>query len=75
MIRFLQTIMVAMVLLVTVGQCAKLEQKYQWKQLEFDWPSEEEKLDAIRTGRYKPENNLPLGLDVWRDKLFITVPR
>lgn len=53
----------------------KLEQKYRWKEVQFAWPSESAKEEAVTSGRYKAENNLPLGLDIWRDKLFITVPR
>lgn len=54
---------------------SKLQPKYQWKEVEYDWPSPQAKEAAIASGRYKPENNLPLGLDVWQNKLFITVPR
>lgn len=25
--------------------------------------------------QFVPKNNLPLGLDVWRNKMFITIPR
>jgi hypothetical protein len=53
----------------------KLEEKFSWKELEFAWPSEEDKQEAIKSGKYIESNNLPLGLDVWNDKLFITVPR
>lgn len=55
--------------------CAKLQEKFRWKEVAYAWPSESVKEDAIKSGRYQPENNLPLGLDVWKDKLFITVPR
>jgi len=63
--------------LICIGsiQCIKLEQKFLWKEIEFAWPSEAAREQAITSGRYKPENNLPLGLDIWHDKLFITVPR
>lgn len=53
----------------------KLEEKFSWKELEFAWPSEEVKQEAIKSGKYIESNNLPLGLDVWKNKLFITVPR
>lgn len=66
---------VAVAAFVCAIEGVKLEQKYQWQELQFAWPSEEMKQEALRTGRYKVENNLPLGLDVWKDKLFITVPR
>lgn len=53
----------------------KLEQKFRWKEVSYIWPSDAAKEEAITSGRYKAENNLPLGLDVWKDKLFITIPR
>lgn len=65
------------VLVAVVASAAgkKLEEKFSWKELEFNWPSEEVKQEAIRSGKYVESNNLPLGLDVWKNKLFITVPR
>lgn len=60
---------------VDLGLAAKLEEKFKWKEVSYAWPSEQAKEEAITSGRYKPENNLPLGLEVWKDKLFITVPR
>lgn len=57
------------------GWAAELEEVFKWKQLEFAWPSEELKENALKKGDYIPENNLPLGLDRWKDKLFVTVPR
>jgi len=60
---------------VDFGFTAKLQEKFKWKEVSFAWPSDQAKEDAITSGRYKPENNLPLGLDLWKDKLFITVPR
>lgn len=54
---------------------AKLDEKFKWKEVSYAWESESAKEEAIKSGRYQPENNLPLGLDLWKDKLFITVPR
>jgi len=54
---------------------AKLEERFSWKQLAFDWPSNEAEQEAIKSGRYIVENNLPLGVERWNNKLFITVPR
>lgn len=71
--RFLQTLCILS--FAYSLECIKLNQKFAWNELDFDWPSEETKKEAIRDGTYVIENNLPLGLDIWRDKLFITVPR
>lgn len=66
---------IVIVLLVSCGFCAKLKEKFYWKEVSYAWPSESAKEDAIKSGRYQPENNLPLGLEVYENRLFITVPR
>uniref|UniRef100_A0A182PPU1 Yellow protein n=1 Tax=Anopheles epiroticus TaxID=199890 RepID=A0A182PPU1_9DIPT len=55
--------------------CVKLKEKFKWREVSFSWPSEDAKQDALNSGKYIVHNNLPLGLERWRDKLFITVPR
>lgn len=58
-----------------VWSAVKLQEQYKWKVLDYAFPSENEKIDALRSGRFIPENNLPVGIEVWKDKLFVTVPR
>uniref|UniRef100_A0A182VSS2 Protein yellow n=1 Tax=Anopheles minimus TaxID=112268 RepID=A0A182VSS2_9DIPT len=53
----------------------KLREKFKWREVSFAWPSEDVKQEALASGKYVVPNNLPLGLERWRDKLFITVPR
>ena len=67
-------VFIAFALFVTTF-AKKLEEKYMWKELDFAWPSDEVKQEAIKSGRYVESHNLPLGLEVWKDKMFITVPR
>lgn len=59
----------------TVAAFAPLEEVFSWKDVSFKWPTEEERKNAIDNGDYIIENNLPLGLARWKDKLFVTVPR
>ena len=54
---------------------AKLDVKYAWKEIDFSWPSEVIKQEAIRSGKYYAKNNVPLGIEVWKDKVFVTIPR
>ncbi|XP_022913148.2 protein yellow [Onthophagus taurus] len=54
---------------------APLEELFSWNQIDYTWPSLEQRQDAISKGTFAPENNLPLGLEKWNDKLFVTVPR
>jgi hypothetical protein len=52
-----------------------LDVDYSWKQLSFEWPSAQAKREAIQTGKYIEGNNSPLGIEVWKNKVFLTVPR
>lgn len=69
--------MLKFLLILTLASAAfaALEEVFGWNELSFAWPSNEAKENAIKSGDYVPENNLPLGLDRWKDKLFVTVPR
>jgi hypothetical protein len=66
---------VLIAIFVVCSTAKKLEEKYSWKELEFAWPSETAKQDAIKSEKYIQSHNLPLGLEVWKDKIFMTVPR
>lgn len=48
---------------------------YQWKIIDYDFPTDQDRRIAINNREFIPENNLPLGLEVFGDRLFITVPR
>ncbi|XP_039313570.1 protein yellow isoform X2 [Solenopsis invicta] len=68
------SIVVAVALLIVLldGAIGKLRVAYRWKQIDYEWPSN----DIKRLfPDYKQEDNLPLGLEVAGDRLFITVPR
>ncbi|XP_044755236.1 protein yellow [Coccinella septempunctata] len=71
----LRLTILAVTVFVASIDAAKLENVFEWNELSFNWPDEKTKEAAIKAGGYIPENNLPLGLDRWNDKLFVTVPR
>lgn len=54
---------------------------YEWKFLDYDYKSEEQKQYILNTTGYIKENNAPIDVDVWRpslflkEKIFVTVPR
>lgn len=52
-----------------------LKEVFSWKQVDFEFPSENARQDAIASKEFIPENNLPLGLERWKNKLFVTFPR
>lgn len=53
----------------------KMQEKFAWNLLDYNWESLEQEQTAIKTGNFIPENNIILGIEKWRNKLFITVPR
>ncbi|XP_046621388.1 protein yellow isoform X1 [Neodiprion virginianus] len=56
----------------TTSAIDNLRVAHQWKSLEYAWPDEDTRQ---LFPAYNREDNLPLGLEVAGDKLFITVPR
>lgn len=53
----------------------RLREVFSWRKVDFAFPDEKIRQEAIANGEYMQANNCPHGLEVWRDKLFITVPR
>ena len=51
------------------------ETMFQWNIMEFAYPSQQLRAQAISNGQYVPENAAPLGLAVTDDKVFVTTPR
>ncbi|XP_074031822.1 protein yellow isoform X4 [Leptinotarsa decemlineata] len=53
----------------------KLQEVFAWSKIDYNWPNMEARDEAMRNGVYVAENNLPLGVAKWKNKLFVTVPR
>lgn len=75
MINFKPVLLLCSYLLVTVHGAYKLQERYSWNQLDFVFPSQQMKDIAIASGNYIPQNALPVGIEHWGNKLFVTVPR
>lgn len=61
--------------LMCLKASADLDVRFQWNQLDFDFPSEDHRKFAVEHEDFIQENNLPLGLEIYENKLFMTVPR
>ncbi|XP_011300266.1 protein yellow [Fopius arisanus] len=46
-----------------------------WKKVAYNFPNDSLRESYTASNNYVQENIVPLGLNVWGDKLFITVPR
>lgn len=53
----------------------KLREIFRWKTIDYKFANSEARNKAIKNGEYIPQNNVPFGVEVWRDKVFVTVPR
>lgn len=53
----------------------KLQERYSWNQLDFVFPSQQLKELAVASGNYIPQNALPVGIEHWGNRLFVSVPR
>lgn len=52
-----------------------LQNVFEWSQVDFAYPDEKLKERAKATGAFIPKNALPVGVEHWRNKLFVTFPR
>ncbi|CAG9854415.1 unnamed protein product [Phyllotreta striolata] len=73
--EMLPKLLLLLLILDVARSAQKLQEFFEWKIMDFDFPSERDRAMAIFRGKYKPENSLPVGIEIWRDKLFVTVPR
>ncbi|KRT84928.1 hypothetical protein AMK59_561, partial [Oryctes borbonicus] len=48
---------------------------YQWKEVDFAFETEFDRQLAIENGDFIKENNLPLGLEVYQNRLFVSLPK
>ncbi|KAG5675251.1 hypothetical protein PVAND_005166 [Polypedilum vanderplanki] len=67
---------IILAVLVAVTQANdNLKVVYEWKQIDFEYPNIQERQFAISNGNFIQENVIPVGLEVYKDRLFLTLPR
>lgn len=57
------------------GTGGGLHEVFGWSQVDFTFQSEAVRQNALRSGDFIPESNLPLGLEIYKGRVFITLPR
>ncbi|XP_062121020.1 protein yellow [Drosophila sulfurigaster albostrigata] len=68
----------AAALVLCVGLVAgkdNLRVAYGWREMDFKYDSPEQRWSAIEKGAFKPANVLPFGLEIHRNRMFVTLPR
>lgn len=48
---------------------------FQWKKLDFHFKDENAMHRAAIDKLYLPYNNVPVGIEVYNDRIFLTIPR
>lgn len=80
----MKNILLVLLLEITISTCYDYVQMnsqkpigtlYRWNQMDFEYPSYEERAVAINNGEFIQSNVIPLGIERWRDRLFISTPR
>ncbi|XP_063706492.1 protein yellow-like [Culicoides brevitarsis] len=61
--------------LTVIGATTKLDERYTWTELDWQFPNEMMKMQALASGTYIPRNGLPVGVERSDTRLFVTVPR
>ncbi|XP_016995421.2 protein yellow [Drosophila takahashii] len=70
------TLVTLVITLITPSWAAyKLQERYSWNQLDFAFPNARLKEQALASGDYIPQNGLPVGVEHFGNRLFVTVPR
>lgn len=60
---------------VIQGTTGPFKTVYAWKQMDFQYPTAAAKSAAVASGDFIQENNLPLGMEVHKDRMFLSFPK
>lgn len=72
--KFLVGLLLAIILELS-NATFKLEERYSWREMDWVFPSPAVRNRAIAAGEYIPRNGLPVGIERWGNRLFVSVPR
>ncbi|XP_044731122.1 protein yellow-like [Chrysoperla carnea] len=73
--KFFNIIYLLLLSTYVANAVTKLREKFLWNAVNFEYPDRQTWLHALSVGDFIPENNLPVGIEVYNEKLFVTVPR
>lgn len=48
---------------------------FRWKIVDFVFRNSKQKANLVNSNKFIPENNLPLGIGVWRNRIFVSFPK
>lgn len=62
-------------LITLTSGAVKFQERFNWRQLDWVFPNPQIRERAIASGDFIPTNGLPVGIERWQNKLFMSVPR
>jgi hypothetical protein len=54
---------------------AELKEVFAWKQVDFNFPNETAREEALKSGDYDPKQALPLGIAYYEGRVFVSLPK
>lgn len=70
------TIVSLLVSICVLVECNdNLRVAYEWREIDFEYRSVSDRNEAIESKAFVPANVIPVGLEVYQTRLFITLPR
>lgn len=68
--------LIILILFFTISQAEEnFSLVFQWKVIDVTWPCQSARNQALASGDYIPENNAITGIKIWKDQLYLTIPR
>ncbi|CAB3388682.1 Hypothetical predicted protein [Cloeon dipterum] len=61
--------------LSSLSTAAKFTQVYKWSEMDFEWPSEATRTQALETGTYNPEKIYPRYMAVYGTRMFLSLEK
>lgn len=62
-------------LIPLASAAVKFQETFAWNVMDWNYPDQASRQQAISSGALIPENALPVGIERWKNKLFVSVPR
>lgn len=68
-------LMLFLLLIVSINSRQNYHVIYQWNVIEPEWPNQETGEKSLNNGSYIPSNNIITGIKLWKDQIYLAVPR
>ncbi|XP_072763565.1 major royal jelly protein 1-like [Anoplolepis gracilipes] len=71
----MERLLLLALLAVTVLCYEPFQMIFEWKSIDYQWPTDEDRQYAVLRGDYNAEKNFFSTVKFWKDKMYLTLPR